>query len=222
MTSAAVPPDPFRRLFDYIVWLYASWQTYSDLFGHSEERIAKLNRRTGFVFRVFQDSLLEDIQLEIAKLFDRATVMGHDTLTFPRILKDMDLPVGDPKRVELEKNSEALKVKCEPIITHRHRRLAHNDKAVAMDEEVLPGVSRSMIGDAVEGIGNLYSDISLALYERAVFFDVLKVEHPVNELVRVLDAGNAKLDEEAAARRERYKREYSIDVHDDVDPPELT
>lgn len=84
-------------------------------------------------------------------------------------------------------------------------RLAHNDTAIAMDQEVLPGVTRKMIDEAVDGIAKLYNDILLALNDTTILFDVLKEEKAADALVKVLDAGNDKLDADAAARRERYK-----------------
>lgn len=213
--------DPFRRLFDYIVGLHIRWQTYRELFGHSEERIRKLNRRTGFVFRVVQDAMIENIQIEIAKLFDRAKVCGSETLTFEGILKDAPIPVGDPRRNQLEADFKALKAKCDPILTQRHRRLAHNDKAVAMDEQVLPGVTPQMIREIVDGIAKLYSDISLTLHDRQVIFDVLRIDQPVIALLKVLEAGNDEMDAAAAVQREKYKREYGIALPEHVEPPEI-
>jgi hypothetical protein len=220
-TTSTNTGDPFRRLFDYIVSLHVHWETYRDLFGHSDDRIKRLNRRTGFVFRVLQDALLENIQLEIAKLFDRPEMSGHETLTLSGVLRDAPLPKNEPKRHQLEADLAALKLMCAPIITHRHRRLAHNDKAIAMDQEVLPGVSRRMIGDAIAGIAKLYSDISIALSDTEVKFDVMRLEHTVDDLMQVLDAGNEKLDADAKARREKFTRQTGMELDEDDDPPEV-
>lgn len=127
--------EPLRRLADYIVWLYIRWQTYKDLFGRSEERVKKLNRRTGQVFRVVQDALLDNVQVEIAKLLDKATICGNKTLTFAGILKDAPIPVGDPRRVGFEADLEALRRRFEPILIHRHRRADASEASSGEENE---------------------------------------------------------------------------------------
>lgn len=192
--------EQLQRLFYYISELHLRWYTYVHLFGHSDDRIKHLNRRIGHVIGAFQVVLLGYVMVEIAKLFDEPRVCGKETLTFARMLKDV--PLGS--RAQLKSDLKALKQQCHAIVTHRHRRLAHNDFAIAMDKEVLPGVSRKMIHEAIDGIAKFYDSIAVALGEPQAAFHTVESYTRVETFMKVIQAGNDKLDAADTARRGRF------------------
>jgi hypothetical protein len=200
-TPANNPGGLLDFFFQYVADLHLEWYTYDQLCGHSPERAKQLNRRTSAIFGLMERVLLDHVQLGIAKLFDNKVVSGKPTASFARAIHELDLKQDDPRRDKLAAGYVALKTLCETFIQQRHRRIAHNDRAVAVDAEKVKGPSRNLIRQAVEGIDALVNDMWLIHRDGQVVFDIIKNDTGVEVLLRVLDAGNDALDEQ---RRKLY------------------
>ena len=150
--------DPFQGLRDEIYLLHVNWKMHVELFGTSPERIEKLNRRLGKVFRRFQDVISEYLILGIAKVFD----VGERPYGLHAAIKELpDGPKGSPESVvkgQLVAEFDTLKKKCDPIIMHRCKRIAHSDRTILTGEEFLLGISRAMIREAMADISDLYNE----------------------------------------------------------------
>ncbi|WP_407690639.1 AbiU2 domain-containing protein [Rhodocyclus tenuis] len=60
----------YSALWQEVAWINKKWNQYVELFGTSPERIELLNRAAPSFFRTFQDSLLDDVLLHLARLTD--------------------------------------------------------------------------------------------------------------------------------------------------------
>jgi hypothetical protein len=211
---ATTPNSVTDFLFNEIAWLYGDWFAFKQLFGCNEDRVNRLNRRTGAVFGRVQYVLLDHILLEIARLLDRHEVTKKRTATLDGALHELAIPKTDPRLSVLRDEFVKLKAICAPIIQQRHRRIAHLDRAVAMGDEVLPGVSRSDIGDAIAGIAAFFNRIILLEKDAEASFDRPPPETGVEMLLKVLEAGNDVLDkrraEIKALRKEVRRGEIEI------------
>jgi hypothetical protein len=200
-TPANNPGGLLDFFFQYVADLHLEWYTFNQLYGHSPERVQQLNRRTGAIFGLLERVLLDHLQLGIAKLFDRKEISGKPTASFARAIHELDLKQDDPRRDKLAAGYAALKTRCKTFIQQRHRRIAHNDRSVAVDAEKLRGPSRDLIRQAIDGVGALVNDMWLIHRNGEVAWEVTQNATGVDVLLRVLDAGNDVLDEQ---RRQRY------------------
>ena len=119
----------YNALWNDAVWLHAKWNLYRQLYAHSPERVALLNKVAGHFFGVIQDAVVEDILLNLARLNDPPRSRGRDNLTLQRL---PELITDAPLASELQGVVEAASKACEPMRSWRNRRLAHRDLVVAL------------------------------------------------------------------------------------------
>ena len=138
----------YNALMNEVAWVHAKWTQYQQLYIHSPERIALLNKVAGHFFRIIQDALLEDIILHLVRLTDPPKSMGRDNLTLCSLPSFISDP---PQTTEVNDLIEAAQVACKSARTWRNRRLAHRDLdlALASETEPLPGISYADINAAL-------------------------------------------------------------------------
>jgi hypothetical protein len=100
---------------------------------------------------------------------------------------------------QLVADFDTLKKKYDPIIMHRCKRIAHNDRTTLTGEDFLPGIGRAMMREALTDLSDLYNKIGEARGEIKNGFSIaadMDMTRPCETLFKVLDAGNARLDEQ--------------------------
>ncbi len=156
-------PESIKVVFDQlkneITSLHARWKIYRQLFAHSDARVRLLNSCASTFFFFIHGVLIDEIQLSLGKLIDRATIGGNENLSLLRLQEQVE-KLGDQGLssklseilVELcgVPNSSDKPGKCGAIRTHRNKRIAHLDNAsIQPGADPLPGVSRQMIEDVL-------------------------------------------------------------------------
>jgi hypothetical protein len=157
-------PDSIKEVFEQlkseITSLHARWKIYRQLFGHSDERIGLLNRCAPTFFFFIHGVLIDEIQLSIGKLTDRARTGKNENLSFKKLHEQIE-ELGDEVLsstlseilIDLcgEPNNPDKPGRCEVIRNRRHKRIAHFDlkTLIQPDTDPLPGVSRQMIEDVL-------------------------------------------------------------------------
>ena len=161
-------PNEIREVYEpleqEIVWLHVKWQFYRQLFGTDEERIELLNDIAPLLFRVCQDVLLDDVIISISRLADQLrTGNRHSTresLSLRRLVVLIDPGQHPQLRPVVQQKWRRFDSLCKPFRLHRHRRVAHFDlETIKATGDLLPGISRSMIEDALESIRELMNAI---------------------------------------------------------------
>jgi hypothetical protein len=210
----------FSRLTDLVAQMDDDWRIYNELFGRGEKRIDTLDRRTGRVFECFQDALSDAVVLEIAKLLDPPKMGGKETLSLARAIEELPLDPRDSRKTNLEKQLSGIRRQCMAIVMQRHNRIAHNNRAVALEVVGLPNVTRKMLGDAILAIEEFVNRLSLVRNNSEVRFGVFFNRlGEVDELFRVLEKGNDQLTAEQRARRTKFIELYgNPDLPDEFDP----
>lgn len=204
-----------KRIWDYIVWLHFQWAAARRLFAHSQERVDQMNRRTGDMFRIFRDALLDAVLLDIAKLLDPPQTNKKDNLSLAGAIELLPPDRRDELRVKLK----ALRRELASVLEHRHRRIAHNDRAVALDIEQAAGVTVGGITDAIRKVAGFLDEIGGGSSDYRVMESDAQKEADL--LMKVIARGNGELDKEARARRDAWIRAYGDrDLPDDFDPGE--
>jgi hypothetical protein len=225
--SECSKPDFYQALWYNILSLHDDWAFYVQLFGHGPERVEKLNLRTGQVFRKMQDRLLDAVLLGIGRLLDPAESKRRDGLAFnlclDKAIAQLSLPKGDARETALKSDVKRIREKFAPIIVQRHKRVAHNDLAVAMDLVAIDGVSRIMVSEAIASIEDLFNRITDIRDGTQYSFEPSFLQDPkaeVDRLLRVVDSGNRQLDLDKKARRDRYMQQYGVTMPEKFDPGE--
>jgi hypothetical protein len=192
--------EAFDALYDHAIELQLDWDIYQAVFGASEQRIRELNRRTGLVFGQYQVSLRDRLQLAIARMTDddKRVLSLRSAI---RMLPSPSLSADKSTRKNFADARDALIGKyeevrqfCDPIIQHRNRRIAHNDKAVLLEDEFLPGISRAMMREAVTKITDLLDKISRCRNDCSLHYELPEVPRHCELLFKVLELGNHEID----------------------------
>ncbi len=162
--------EVYSALWQQLAWLCRKWGHYVELFGTNAERIALLNDTAPKFFRTVQDSLLEDVFLNIARLSDPPKSAGKENLSFKRLSSLLTVAV---LRDEVDGKMLALVVATDFARDWRHRKLAHGDLALALSRATTPlaHASRAHVKQALEAMGQVLNAISLHFLESTTMFD---------------------------------------------------
>jgi hypothetical protein len=117
----------YDALLREVARLHAKWNQYRQLYGRSPERVAFLNKVAGHFFRTVQDTLMDDILLNLGRLADPPKSTGKENLTLQRL---PNLVPDAALRNELEALVRAACKACDDVArTSRNQRIAHTDLA---------------------------------------------------------------------------------------------
>ncbi len=211
-----------RRLFDYVAALHEKWEYYRALFGHGAERIAVMNRRAGHLFWHLHWAMHDRVILAIARLLDGRGSAKAPNLSLANAITEID--ADDSQKTELRARLEGFRNRYASLLSQRHKRIAHTDRAVALDEQEIEGASRAEIQSAIDYIDSLYAAICLAHDGSGAHFERFhrqEAEYEAGVLKAILDRGNTRLDAERRERRERFIAITGArDLRQDFDPGE--
>ena len=120
----------FNLLQNDVTWLHARWKLYRQLYARSPERVDFLNKVAGHFFGVIQNTLYEDVLLNLARLTDPPrSGSGQDTLS----LRALPPLIADPAlKSAIEALVQSALNACEAARTWRHKHIAHRDLALAL------------------------------------------------------------------------------------------
>ena len=162
--------EVYSALWQQLSWLHKKWGHYVELFGTSPERIDLLNDTAPTFFRTVQDSLLEDVFLNIARLTDPPKSMGKENLSFKRLPALLTIAA---LRDEVDAKLLTLATATEFARDWRNRKLAHGDLALALSRVTTPlaPASRAHVKDALEAMGNVLNAIALHFFGSTTMFE---------------------------------------------------
>lgn len=170
--------------------LYVDWGEYKVLFGTNPEHIDLLNKAAPEFFGRLQDTLMERVLLQVARLMDPINSGGKskENATLHR-LPQMVVPVIKSKIEDLLKIAE---IKCKPTRDWRTRRIAHTDLDLAMKVSARPldTISRSSVGSALEAIAAVLNEVESYYREGGtVGYEYFYSPLGATALLDVLEAG---------------------------------
>lgn len=155
--STRIPPaiaEVFSELKTVIMETHFRWLTYRELFAASQSRIDLLNECAGPFFAIIHDILVNDVQLDLCKLTERARTPKFENLSLEQ-LQERVASYGDA----------SLAGRCDELLTQihshaalfrdrRNKKLAHIDLATALGTAPAPlrGVTRKSIDDTLEAV----------------------------------------------------------------------
>jgi hypothetical protein len=193
--------------------LHLYWKEYTELFGTNQKRIDQLNQSAAGFFRMLQDELFSTNVLHIARLTDSTTSIGKSNLTIrnlPELVTDATLK----KRL-----TELLKVvddKAAFCRDWRHRRFAHHDLALAINEKAKPleQGSREQIAAALKAMADVLNAVELHYFRGGTSFDAVHMPNGAVTLLYLLGDGI----KEKSERAERIKNGNALptDVQEQI------
>jgi len=166
----------YNVLYNDVSWLHAKWEQYRHLFAKSERRIELLNETAGYLFRIIQDTVFENVVLGLARLTDPIqTGRGQkqqENLTLqrlPSLVSDAQL------RLELTALVEGALDACATLRAWRNKRLAHRDldMALATAGDPLPGISRADVEAALTASRALLNKLEGYYWDSEVHYQMV-------------------------------------------------
>jgi hypothetical protein len=158
----------FNLLQNDVTWLHARWKQYRQLYARSPERVDFLNKVAGHFFGVLQNTLYEDVLLNLARLTDPPrSGPGQENLS----LRKLPLLIADPAlRSEVEALVKSALKASEGARTWRNKHIAHRDLALALASSSDPpgAPSRAEIAAALDAIRAVLDRLEPLAYEHFV------------------------------------------------------
>ncbi len=156
-------------LYHRVAWLHMRWALYRQLFAKSDRRIELLNDTAALLFSVVQQTLFNDVVLNLARLTDRPRT-PKENLTLQRIADH----VSDPElHLEVSRLAQAAVDACKGIRARRNRQLAHDDLplALATSTDPVAGISRADIESALLAVRKMLNALQTHYCQSTVGYE---------------------------------------------------
>lgn len=156
-------------LYHRVAWLHVRWALYRQLFAKTDRRIELLNDTAALLFSVVQQTLFNDVVLNLARLTDRPRT-PKENLTLQRIADH----VSDPGlHLKVSQLTQAAVDGCKGIRDRRNRQLAHDDLALALatSTDPVPGISRADIESALSAVREMLNALQLHYCQSTVGYE---------------------------------------------------
>jgi hypothetical protein len=195
----------FHELWNEVAWLYIKWEEYVELFGKTPSRIDLLNQSAPMFFRIVQDSLLENVLLNIARLTDLPKYLGNKSNISIQCLSGLvDKEVQETISYQI---TDAIK-KTDFCRDWRNRYIAHRDFKLVMSEnaEPLKPASRAKVREALESIANVLNTISEYYMKKpTIGLNPIKRSNGAEYLLYIIDDGiKASADRQKRRKSGKY------------------
>lgn len=198
--NTKMPPgvyEVFSQLEEDFLWLRDKWRVLQVVYVEGEDRLPLLNRFAGGFFGVAQRVLVDDVILSLGRLLDKEQICRKDNLSLTqlvcRIRKSGQSGLAD----ELDGLRQSAEAQIQPLLVHRHKRLAHRDLSVAVKPKSLPGIT-------IQDVNRILQTVQRMLAK--VLWDYERTEDCYDEFDGADDAARRlfrSLEEWDAARREK-------------------
>jgi len=173
-----------------------AWNNYRSLFVAQSENVEVLNATAPDFFGWTQGLIVDSVLLGISRLTDPGATFGEPNATLQRLVDLTDWKTTDQITWQRFTDSLATVVAtCKLCRQHRHKRLGHSDRAIAMRATKLPEVTVRNIDDALESIERFLGELHLQLRpDHSQSFQLLNGDEHVKKLL-------GKLTNRASRRR---------------------
>ncbi len=188
----------YDALWQQVAWLHRKWSEYVVLFGTKESRVTLLNNAAPSFSRILQDSLWEDVLLNIARLTDPPRSAGKFNLSVQALVE----LVGHAETKALVKAGVAEALAASEFCRDwRNRHIAHRDLRLALQQgaEALKPACLLKVSDALRALEAVLNAVSNHYIESTTFFDFDPGYGGAISLLHVLDSG-------LEAQRMRHER----------------
>lgn len=116
----------FSELEHELTLLHFKWNVFNQLFTKSKERVEILNITASHFFVLFQNMLIDDLQLSVCKLTEFHTTGSNKNLSFEVLINSIDDQHESLKK-GLREIFAALRIKAKPFRNSRNKVIGHLD-----------------------------------------------------------------------------------------------
>jgi hypothetical protein len=182
-------PEPLREIFrelrSAVVWLHGLWIIYRQLYAKSSERVDLLNESAGTFFSLLQNILLHDTVLASARLTDHSEIRGRENLVLGQLVEKLDSNSYPDLMERLKVCLEVIDSRCEVFRTKRNRQVAHSDllAALKVESEPLPGISRTMVEDALKAIRDYMNEFEIHFSNSTMAYEYFSMQSDGEALI---------------------------------------
>lgn len=169
MSSPRIPEEIGRiygPLSDELLNVLFVWESYKELFDGTQERVDFLSRHGTHFFAKVQQCFGNEAILGIARMLDQARIGKFSNVSLKALVDAVELHEwGLPAKLGMDQKLTEIETHCEPFVSHRMKRLAHNDLTrslkAAVGQDDLPKMLRVEIDRAVPMIGDFLNLVSI-------------------------------------------------------------
>ena len=169
--------EVFARLWQEVSTFYGELKIFGQLYQHSTERVALLNRSARAAFRMIEDVFLDHIIIVLARLTEPSTFGKYHNLSLDQLIEAMETEGRTDAACKARQRLKSLVSSLDALRAHRHKRIAH--KALHLpsssNDNPLPPLTMGTVQDITDALAEIMNTCELDLqgsttdYE-AVFF----------------------------------------------------
>lgn len=151
------PARCFNVVQNQVVKLHAEWGGYQQLFG-DENDWELLVQYSRFAWPILHDALVERCVLLIARLTDKPFSSGSKdkpNLSIAQLIRILRGEGHGGLCDQLDVSLKQIREESEPLVSLRHKVLAHSDLHVTRGEREYPKVSVQLIGSLIPRIAGI-------------------------------------------------------------------
>jgi hypothetical protein len=179
----------YRPVQNEVISLHARWHQWMILFATDQASVDILNQTAPFFFAEVQQVLVSDVIIGISRLFDPACMGKNENASLLWVLEAVKRDGRAVLADRLEEVLACVMPQIEVARKHRHKRIAHNDRAtfLSSDRSVLPAITDtdiSLLLTSAEEFLNLVTD---EYGDTQTVLDYLEPSGDAAALVRNLD-----------------------------------
>lgn len=179
----------YYKLYNEVVWVHVVWLEVLKLFG-SKQNIDILNKYGSFIFKIIEDSLIDQILLHISRLTDPSKSRGNKNLSLKCLLDYVDSRID--KDILGKLINSAIKA-SQFARRHRNKRLAHKDLDLMLSKsKQLEPYDREDIENALNEIRSVMNYIENGYRNHTVMFENFIADEDSLDLIEALK--NVKFD----------------------------
>ncbi len=153
--------ESYELIKDELIWDSLKWKIYKQIYGRDEETVELINEIAPGCFKIFQDALLNDVIMTLARLVDKSSTSNTKNLTLSRLLEIIQQEGNDEILiVRLKEKYKKIEEMTTVIKAERNKRIGHNDlKSIRSNFVNLVSVSRSNINEIFDDIYDFMNTI---------------------------------------------------------------
>ncbi len=172
-------PEAIRKVVPLIagevLMLRQNWAIYFRLFMESQARTDALAQHAGNLLGVVQALLQDQLFLSVSRLTDRDG-KAQDNLSLWRLIEAAK-EAGDHEFAQkTERDLETLCANASSVRKHRHKRIAHFDLQVSINETALPTVTFAEIRSLIEAVEAWLNQFNWYYQESTTLFRIISGE----------------------------------------------
>ena len=179
----------YRPVQSEIVSLHARWHQWKTLFATEQASVEILNKTAPLFFAHVQQVLVSDVIIGITRLFDPANTGKNENASLFWVLDAVKLEGREGLAEKLEQTLSIVTPQIEAARKHRHKRIAHNDRAtfLSADPSVLPAISDSDFSLLLASAEKFLNLVTVEYGDTQTVLDYLDAPGDAGVLVRHLD-----------------------------------